>query len=170
MSAASADQGVAASAAGNPPPSPDRSSRNAASPDANKFYEAGSAAAQFSSAQFWSGGAGVIDDDGKVSKPTAAAAAGGEGDEDEDHCIEDGVPVDASFRQDVVRAVKWQRAQDGKDWHCSNVNSATRNGNGSAALGLVLCSGDLCTMKNYTVTVDGTVSAPVKAGGMFSGF
>ncbi len=165
------DQGVAASAAGNAPPSPDRSSRNAASPDANKFYDPASPAAQFSSAQFWSGGAGVVDDDGNVSQPAAAAPAGGGGGAgDEDHTIEDGVPVDAAFRQDVVRAVKWQRAQDGKDWHCSNVNSATRNGDGSAALGLVLCSGDLCTMKNYTVGADGMVSAPAKAGGMFSGF
>ena len=147
--------------ASSPPSSPLRSARNAEGEDAKAFYDKGSPNSAFNERAFFNSNApGIIDDE---EGSAGGVAHGGD-------LIDDGACPDESFRSDVERAVTFQRAQDGKQWHCSNVNSATRNDDGSCALGLVLCSGDLCTMKKFNVSPEGEVSIPASGGGMFSGF
>jgi len=142
------------------PPSPNRSIRNAEGKDANAFYEKDSGQSQFGGSQFWGQTApGVItDEEHDNTIPTASKTT--------EDMIDEGVTVDEAFKADVLACVTHMRATDGKAWHVSNVNSAVRNGDGSATLGLVLCSGDLCSMKNFTVT-NGVVSEAKKSGGAF---
>ena len=136
------------------PPSPDRSQRNPESSEANSFYDQGSPSSKFSSGNYWNNAPGVIGEAEGAS--TDAKSAG---------FIDEGVPVEDAFKADVIACVKFMRTQDGKDWHVSNVNEATRSDDGSASLNLVLCSGDLCLMKKFTVQ-KGVVSVAA-SGGLF---
>lgn len=151
----------ARAASDTPPGSPIRSERNANSPSSKAYYNKASPESQFNQNAFFNGNApGIIEDEAEEVKSA---------DSDTD-LIDEGACPDESFRADVERAVKFQSNQDGKKWHCSNVNSATRNEDGGCDLGLVLCSGDLCTMKRFTLAADGSVSAAASGSGLFGGF
>ena len=139
------------------PTSPERSGRNAEGKDATAFYENNNEASKFGGSQFWgTQQAGIItdEDDDTTQKMT------------ETDMIDQGVPVDEAFKADVIACVTFMRAKDGKAWHASNVNSAVKNEDGSSSLSLVLCSGDLCTQKKFTVA-KGVVSEPTTKGGGF---
>ena len=153
---------MAAAASDTPPGSPIRSERNANSPSSRAYYEKSSPESKFNQNAFFNGNApGVIEDEPKDTTMSP---------DSDTSLIDEGACPDESFRVDVERAVKFQRSQDGGKWHCSNVNSATRNADGGCALGLVLCSGDLCTMKKFTVAADGAVTTEASGGGLFGGF
>lgn len=80
---------------------------------------------------------------------------------EEEQTIKEGLTIDMTFRQDVVRAVKWQRSQDRYiDWYCDDINSATRNSDGSTTLDLLLCNRktERCENKKYMISPDGIVS------------
>ena len=148
----------------SPSSSPSKSERNAEGADARAFYDKASGNAQFNEATFYGHAAGIIEDDEEDARK-AAAAGKFSGD-----LIDGGaLGQHEAFRAEVEKAVRFARDADGKDWHCTSVNNAERKQDGSCALGLVLCSGDLCTMKKFNVAVDGTVSAPA-SGGLFGGF
>jgi len=137
------------------PPSPERSNRNAESEESKAFYDKQSPNSAFGEGAFWGMSApGIIEDD---EEDIAVSNADG-------GFIGENVPVEAEFRDAVIASVKFAR-KDGKDWHVSNVNSATTNASGGIDLALVLCSGDLCTQKKFAVSADGVVSAV--GGGMF---
>ena len=137
------------------PPSPERSERNAEGKESKSFYNKESANSAFGEGAFWGMSApGIIEDDEE-----GIAVSNSDG-----GFIGENVPVEAEFKDAVIASVKFAR-KDGKDWHVSNVNSASKNASGGTDLDLVLCSGDLCTMKKFSVTSGGDVSAV--GGGMF---
>jgi hypothetical protein len=133
------------------PKSPDRSNRNAEGKDATAFYEESSQSSQFGGGQFWGmQKAGIIEDtDDEVPESIA-------------NFVDEGVTVDEAFKADIIACVTLMRT-DGKAWHVSNVNSATRNSDGSSSIDLVLCSGDLCCMKKFSVTANGKAALNEKA-------
>ena len=138
------------------PPSPDRSSRNANGEDAKSFYVKNSPQAAFAGGNYWSNNAGTIDEDEAEADGNGASTDG---------FLDEGVSVPDAFKSDVFACVTFMRKQDSKDWHVSNVNSTTRNDDGSSSLDLVLCSGDLCSMKKFTVSKAGVVT--VEKAGLF---
>ena len=63
------------------------------------------------------------------------------------------VPEDQ--REVVVACVKKYNEQEGKAFYCSGVQQIEDNGSGKS-IKLILCSGDLCSMKTFEVkNVDG---------------
>ena len=102
----------------------------------------------------------------QVDSSTAAAAAdGSEGDEALIEC-----PVDDAHKAAVLAAVKHYNKETGKNWHVSNVNKVEAAEDGSASVDLVLCSGEMCTMKKFSVNADGVASTVAPAGGGFLSF
>jgi hypothetical protein len=153
------------STSSSPSSSPSKSGRNAEGADAQAFYDPAHGNAQFNENSFFGHAAGIIEDDEEDARVAAAA------DKFSGALIDGGaLGLHEAFRAQVEHAVRFARSADGKDWHCTSVNSAERKEGGGCSLGLVLCSGDLCTMKKYDVAADGAVTAPASGGGLFGGF
>ena len=84
-----------------------------------------------------------------------------------DKLISEDANVPDDQREMVIACVQKYNEQEGKTFYCSGVQQVSDNSSGKS-IKLILCSGDLCSMKTFEVkNVDGKFEIEIVNSGGF---